>query len=153
MAWAGQVTERDSDHGEPNESGDSACITLEVAGEATVADDPSEGALQDPAFEEKIEMMKAAAHDDLELPALSGGDAGLHRRFLISAVATGQRDKGKQPARTAQHGEVGITTLRVGRMHDYAQEKAERIDTDVPLAVRDFLAHIKALRVERRAPF
>jgi hypothetical protein len=38
-------------------------------------------------------------------------------------------------------------------MNDDAQEKAERIDEDVPLAARDLLACIKALRVECRAPF
>jgi hypothetical protein len=38
-------------------------------------------------------------------------------------------------------------------MNDDVQEKAERIDEDVPLAARDLLARIKALRVERGAPF
>jgi hypothetical protein len=38
-------------------------------------------------------------------------------------------------------------------MNDDTQEKTERIDEDVPLAARDFLARIIALRVERRAPF
>jgi hypothetical protein len=38
-------------------------------------------------------------------------------------------------------------------MNDDAQQEAERIDEDVPLATRDLLARIKALRVERGAPF
>jgi hypothetical protein len=33
------------------------------------------------------------------------------------------------------------------------QQKPERIDQDVALAPRDFLARIKPLRVERGAPF
>jgi hypothetical protein len=38
-------------------------------------------------------------------------------------------------------------------MDDDVQEKAERVDQDMPLAARDFLARIKALRVEAGAPF
>jgi hypothetical protein len=36
--------------------------------------------------------------------------------------------------------------------HDVQQE-AERIDEDMPLAARDLLARIEALRVDRRPPF
>jgi hypothetical protein len=36
---------------------------------------------------------------------------------------------------------------------DDAQQEAQRIDQDVALAAGDFLARIKALRVERGAPF
>jgi hypothetical protein len=43
--------------------------------------------------------------------------------------------------------------LYIGGMDDDVQEKAERVDKDMPLAARDFLARIKALRVERGAPF
>jgi hypothetical protein len=38
-------------------------------------------------------------------------------------------------------------------MNGNAQQQAERIDEDMALASRDFLARIEALRVERRAPF
>jgi hypothetical protein len=38
-------------------------------------------------------------------------------------------------------------------MNNDAQQEAERVDEDVALAARDPLARIKALRVERRAPF
>jgi hypothetical protein len=38
-------------------------------------------------------------------------------------------------------------------MDDDVQEKAEGVDKNMPLATRDFLARIKALRVERGAPF
>jgi hypothetical protein len=38
-------------------------------------------------------------------------------------------------------------------MDDDVQQEAERVDQDVPLAARDLLARIEALRVERAAPF
>ena len=46
-----------------------------------------------------------------------------------------------------------VAILHIGGMDDDVQEKAERVDKDMPLAARDFLARIKALRVERGAPF
>jgi hypothetical protein len=128
-------------------------VALEVAREATVAADPRERALHDPTFGEHLEVMEIGALDDLELPGAGGGDGGLHLRSLISAVAIDQRDEGEQAARTAQHGEGAVTILHVGGMNDDAQEKAERIDENMPLAARDLLARIKALRVERGTPF
>jgi len=154
MSWLGQASEHDADHGEAHECGDGAGIALEVAREAAVAADPRERALHDPAFGENLEVMEIGALDDLELPAPGGGDGGLHLRSLIPAVAIDQRDEGEQAACTAQHGGGGaVAILHVGGMDDDAQEKAERIDEDVPLAARDLLARIKALRVERGAPF
>jgi hypothetical protein len=38
-------------------------------------------------------------------------------------------------------------------MDNDVQQEAERVDEDVPLAARDLLARIVALRVERAAPF
>jgi hypothetical protein len=153
MIWPGQAPEHDADHGEAHEGGDGAGVALEVARQAAVAADPRERALHDPTFGEHLEVMEIGALDDLELPAPGGGDGSLHLWSLISAVAIDQRDEGEQAACTAQHGEGAVTILHVGGMNDDAQEKAERIDEDVPLAARDLLACIKALRVECRAPF
>jgi uncharacterized protein with von Willebrand factor type A (vWA) domain len=153
MIWPGQAAEHDADHGEAHEGGDGAGVAFEVAREAAVAADPRERALHDPAFGENLEVMEIGAFDDLELPGPGGSDGGFHLRSLISAVAIDQRDEGEQAARTAQYGEGAVAILHVGGMDDNAQEKAERIDEDVPLAARDLLARIKALRVERGAPF
>src|SRR5271156_2963477 len=46
-----------------------------------------------------------------------------------------------------------VAVLHAGRMDRDAQQEAQRIDQDMALAAGDFLARIKALRVERRAPF
>ena len=153
MIWPGQASEHDADHGEADEGGDGAGVALEVAREAAVAADPRERALYDPTFGENLEVMEIGALDDLELPGPGGGDGGLHLWSLISAVAIDQRDEGEQAACTAQHDECAVAILHVGGMNDDAQEKAERIDEDVPLAARDLLARIKALRVERGTPF
>jgi len=153
MNWPGQASEHDADHGEAHECGDGAGIALEVACQAAVAADPRERALHDPAFGENLEVMEIGALDDLELPASRGCNGGLHLRSLIAAVAIDQFDEGKQPTCATQHGDGAVAILHVGGMNDDAQEKAERVDEDVALAARNLLARIKALRVERGAPF
>ena len=50
MSWACQAAQHDADHGEAEEGGDGSGVTLEVSGQATVAADPGEGALDDPAL-------------------------------------------------------------------------------------------------------
>ena len=97
--------------------------------------------------------MEIGALDDLKFPAPSGGDGSLHLRSLISTVAIDQFDEGEQAACTAQHGECAVAILHVGGMNDDAQEKAERIDENMPLAALNLLSRIEALRVERGAPF
>ena len=153
MIWPGQASEHDADHGEAHKGGDGVGVALEVAREAAVTADPRERALHDPTFGEHLEVMESGALDDLEFPVPGGGDGSLHLWSLVSTVAIDQRDEGEQAACAAQHGEGAVTILHVGGMNDDAQEKAERIDEDVPLAARDLLTCIKALRVECRAPF
>jgi len=153
MVWPGQASEHETDHGEAHEGGDGAGIALEVAREATVAADPGEGALNDPALGEDFEVMEIGALDDLQLPVSGGCQRGLCLRSLIAAIAIDQLDEGEQSARTPQYGDHTIAILYVGGMDDDAQQEAERIDEDVALAPRDLLARIKALRVERGAPF
>jgi hypothetical protein len=38
-------------------------------------------------------------------------------------------------------------------MNDDVQQETERVDEDMPLAARDLLARIEALRVDRSPPF
>ena len=46
-----------------------------------------------------------------------------------------------------------VAILNAGGMNRDAQQEAERVDEDMPLATRDLLARIIALRVERGPPF
>ena len=68
MVWSGQATQHDADHGEAEEGGDGSGVALEVAGQAAVAADPGEGALDDPALGQDDEAMCIAALDDLQGP-------------------------------------------------------------------------------------
>src|ERR1700689_3928033 len=74
MSWACQAAQHDADHGKAEEGGDGSRVTLEVAGQAAVAADPGEGALDDPALGQDDEAMGIAALDDLQSPRTGPGD-------------------------------------------------------------------------------
>ena len=153
MVWPGQATQHDADHGEAEEGGDGSGIALEVAGEAAVAADPGKGALDDPAFGQDDEAMGIAALDDLQSPRTGLGNNLGHLWPLVAGVGKDAFDEREGSPRGAQQLARAIAILHVGRVDGDAQEEAQRIDQDVALAAGDFLPRIKALRVERRAPF
>ena len=98
--------------------------------------------------------MQLVALDDFECPRAALGDGGGGFRPLIAGVGEDAFDEGKEPARALVEDEPRtIAILHVGRMDDDVQQEAERVDENMPLAALDLLARIKALRVERRAPF
>ena len=61
--------------------------------------------------------------------------------------------KGNSVRAPAQRLVGAVAILDVGRVDEDAHEQAERVDQDVALAPRDFLARIVALRVDRGPPF
>jgi len=125
MAWSGQSPEHDADHGEANEGGGGSGIALEVA-----------------------------AFDDLQLPGAALGNRSSGLRPLIAGIGEDALNEGKQaPGAPIEHQSRTVTILNVGRMDDHIQEQAERVDKDMPLAARNLLARIEALRVEPSAPF
>lgn len=128
-------------------------MTLEVAQQPAVTAGPGEGPLDDPTLGQDDEAVGVGALDDLDLPTAGLGDHGGGLRPLIAGVGEDALDEGEAPAGLAQHLAQAISILDVCRLDDDAQQEAERVDEDVPLAPRDFLARIEALRVERGPPF
>ena len=153
MSWACQAAQHDADHGEAEEGGDGSRVTLEVSGQATVAADPGEGALDDPALGQDDEAMGIAALDDLQSPRAGPGDDVSHPWPLVAGVGEDAFDEREGSPRRAQQIARTVAVLHIGRVDDHVQQEAQRVDEDVALAAGDFLAGIKALRVERRAPF
>ena len=153
MSWACQAAQHDADHGEAEEGGDGSGVTLEVSGQATVAADPGEGALDDPALGQDDEAMGIAALDDLQSPRAGPGDDVSHPWPLVAGVGEDAFDEREGSPRRAQQIARTVAVLHIGRVDDHVQQEAQRVDEDVALAAGDFLAGIKALRVERRAPF
>ena len=145
--------EHEADHGEADEGCDGGRIAFEVAGEAAVAADPCETALDDPALWQDDESVAVGSLDDFDLPAACGGDRPGHFRPLISCVGEYPFDERKAPPRPRQKIVRAVAILNVGGQNAHAKQEAERVDEDVALAAGDLLARVKALRVERRPPF
>ena len=97
--------------------------------------------------------MSIAALDDLEGPRTGPSDELRHPRSLIAGVGEDAFDEWKGSPHRAQQVARTVAVLHIGWVDDHAQQEAKRIDEDVTLAAGDFLARIKALGVERRAPF
>jgi hypothetical protein len=153
MSWACQAAQHDADHGEAEEGGDGSGVTLEVSGQATIAADPGEGALDDPALGQDDEAMGIAALDDLQGPRAGPSDDLSHPWPLVAGVGEDAFDEREGSPHRAQQVARTVAVLHIGRVDDHVQQEAQRVDEDVALAAGDFFARIKALRVERRAPF
>lgn len=98
--------------------------------------------------------MQFAALDNLQRPGTRLGDGRGCLRSLVASVGEDARNEGEQATRAAVEDERRtVTVLHIGGVDDDVDQQAERVDEDVPLAARDLLARIVALRVERRAPF
>jgi hypothetical protein len=154
MSWPGQVFEHYADHCEAYERCGGTCITLEVAGGASVTADPGEGSLDDPPFGQDDEAMPLVALDDFQRPGAGLGDSGSGFGPLVSGIGEDALDEREKTARAPIENERGaIAILQVGRVNDDLQQEAQRVDENMPFAARDLLARIEALRVERGAPF
>ena len=98
--------------------------------------------------------MQIVTLDDLQGPGAGLGDGCGQCRSLVAGIGEDALDEGEEAARAPVEDESRtVAILYIGRMDDDVQQEAERVDEDVPLAARDLLARIVALRVERGAPF
>ena len=154
MTWSCQASEHNADHREPDEGGDRARISLEIARQAAIAADPGQGSFDDPALGQDDKFVQFVALDDLDHPPASAG-GGLRDPWpLVTGIGEDALNEGKEAARAPIENQANpVTVLKVGGMNDDIQQKAERIDKDVALAPGDLLARIKTLRIKRGAPF
>ena len=135
MTWPCQASEHNADHSEPDEGGDGARVSLEIARQAAIAADPGQRAFDDPALGQDVEFVQFVTLDNLEHPKAGAGSSLRGAWSLISGIREDPLDKGEQAARAPIENQPRpVAVLNVGGMDDDAQEKAERIDEDVPLA-------------------
>jgi len=122
---------------------------LEIADEAAVLDEPSEGALDDPATRQWFKPLQGAGPlDDGQR------EVGLLLRPRdqlagISTVGEHGLDEGPEAARGAQQRLGAIAVLDAAGMHLNREQATVGVGQDVPLAPRDVLARV----VAARAPF
>lgn len=97
--------------------------------------------------------MQVRSFDDLDLPVAGCRYSVRHFRSLISGIREYFFNERKTSAHTSQEIARAVAVLNIGGQNTYAEQKTERVDEDVALATRDFLARIEALRINRGAPF
>ena len=154
MTWPCQASEHDADHGQPDEGGDGAGVSLEIARQAAIAADPGQGSFDDPSLGQGDEFVQFVALDDLEHPTTGAGSRSRGAWSLIAGIGEDALDEGKEAAGASIENQPrSVAVLNIGGMDDDVQQKAKRIDQDVALAPGDLLARIVALWVERGAPF
>ena len=154
MTWPCQASEHDADHGEPDEGGDGARISLEITRQAAIAANPGQGSFDDPALGQDDELVQFVALDDLEHPTTGAGSRSRGAGSLITGIGEDALDEGEKAAGASIENQPGpVAVLNVGGMDDDVQQKADCIDKDMALAPGDLLARIKPLRVKRGAPF
>jgi len=154
MSWPCQASEHDADHGESDEGGDGACVSLEIARQATIATNPCQRAFDNPALGQDEEFVQFVALDDLNDPTAGAGSGSRDAWSLVAGIGKDPLYEGEEAARApVENQSCPVAVLHVGGVDNDVQQKPERIDQDVALAPRDFLARIKPLRVERGAPF
>ena len=151
--FCGESAEHDADHGHAHERCGDAEVALEVARQAAVAADPSDRALDDPALRQHDEFVPVAAAHDLDLPGAGAGGGGGHPRPLIAGIADDALDEREQTSHLAQQWLGSIAVLHMRRLHDDAEQQAQRVGQQMALAACDLLARVVAGRIERRAPF
>jgi hypothetical protein len=147
MTWPCQASEHDADHGQPDEGGDGAGVSLEIARQAAIAADPGQGAFDDPALGQDDEFVQFVALDDLEHPTTGAGSRSRGAWSLIAGIGEDALDEGEKAAGASiENQSRPVAVLNVGGMDDDVQQEAERIDKDMALAPGDLLARIKPLR-------
>jgi hypothetical protein len=98
--------------------------------------------------------MQLVALDDFQPPGAGLGDSGGALGSLVAGIGEDALDEGEQaPGAPIKYQSGAVAILHIGGMDDDIQQEAERVYENVPLAARDLLARIEALRVERGAPF
>jgi len=98
--------------------------------------------------------MWLGALDDLDLPSPGLRDVGGQAGAAVVGIGEDALDVWEAASGAPVEDQArAIAILHVSRMHDDVQEKAERVDEDVPLAALDLLARVIARRIERGPPF
>lgn len=116
--------------------------------------DPGKRTFNNPALGQDDEAMAVAAFDDLQFPGAALGNRSGGLRSLIAGIGEDALNEGEQaPGAPIEHQSRTVAILHVGGMDNDIQEQAERVDKNMPLAARNLLARIEALRIEPSPPF
>src|ERR1041385_2830924 len=120
---------------------------LEVLGEAPIAAEPGEGALNHPAARLWLEGSDALlAGHDLDRPVAEIGERAEQLRPTIDAIGEDVAQVAEALPERAQQRHGAVIVLNVGRMHQQSDERTLCVGDDVTLASLDALGGIKPAR-------
>ena len=116
--------------------------------EAAVLSKPCKCSLDNPALGKDNKIVSIRSFDDFNDPAMPA-HCPIHKPSGITAI--GPDDFEATPSRTQLFDQqfAAVTVLDVGRVYDQCENQAERVDNDMTLAPKRFLARI----VPSVAPF
>lgn len=98
--------------------------------------------------------MQFVSLDDLDDPTARVGRCQSGTRTLVAAVGEDAQNEGPHgPRARVENQRRSVAILDVCGMDGDAQQEAKRVDEDMPLAARDFLARVIALRIDKSPPF
>ncbi len=127
---------------------------FEIAGEPAVSADPSEGALDDPAFDLDDKAGAVGALDNLNTPMAGAASRLADTRSLVSGISEDGRDKRKASSyRFGQDERRAVAVLDARRMDHGSQQEPLVVGEDAALNPLDLLARIEPDRIARRPPF
>src|SRR4051794_711399 len=134
-----QLDDDDDGHG-----GRGVDQALEVLGEAAVAAEPGEGALDHPAPWQQVEAGGVTRPlDDLELQSLARG--GVQSDIaLIAGIGEQVTEPGKAPTDPGTDWRQAVAILDAGRMDHQPQRQAQGVGEQMSLAAVDLLAGVEA---------
>ena len=98
MPWRCQASEHDEDHREPDEGGNGARVSLEIARQAAIAADPGQGSFDDPALGQDDEFVQLVALDDLDYPTPRTGSGSRGACSLIAGIGEDALNEGEEAA-------------------------------------------------------
>jgi hypothetical protein len=141
------------DHGQVNYCFAAFRQRLVVLAQPTIAAEPSEGSLDDPAFGQNLEAGHVvAAFDDLQDP-VTHFLGPLDQFPGVSSIGPDQLEPRELSDQLGQHQLGPVAVLDMGGMHDDGQKQAQGVYDNVPLAPFDLLAGVVAARPPFSAVF
>ena len=126
-----------------------------VLGQTATASQPTDGALDDPAFGQNDEAFGLiAAADDFSFEVGQDFCQGVvEPRSLIGSVGKELPQERIHPEQAHKQQDSSVAILDVGGVNDGVEQQAQRIYENVALLALDLLARIVAMRIDAGPPF
>ena len=131
----------DIDHRNENHSFTALRQGLIVLGQAAVLTQPCKRSFNDPPFRQHNKAMQCGTLDNFN-EASGPTPRPINEAAGIAAVGKDQLQTSKTRPQSAEQELAAISVLNVGRMNDQGHDQADRIDDQMALAAKDFLAGI-----------